>query len=312
MKSMDHSIAQLGAETREPTAPAWKTVLCVVSAYLLAAVMLLAGIWKMTNPIEAATRMNQALVPAALSFPAAVGFGITETLAGLMLLIPRFRRWGGMLSAALLVAFMVYIGIFYTRLVGEECNCFPWIQRAVGPLFFVSDGVMLLWALAAWFWAKPSRGIRPALLMLAVICVFSAVSATIAVNRPVGLEAPESILVDGQPFNLHDGRVLLYFFDPECTHCLFAARDMTEYKWREDVKIIFVPTDRKWLADQFLDAAGWEAPVTSDSEKLREVFKFGDPPFAAAIVDGHQVAAMTVFEGDEPKATLGDAGFIGN
>ena len=67
--------------------PAWKNVVSVVSAVLLAAVMLLAGIWKITCPVDAAARMNQALVPAALSLPAAMGFGISETVCGILLLI---------------------------------------------------------------------------------------------------------------------------------------------------------------------------------------------------------------------------------
>ena len=74
--------------------------------------------------------------------------GVAETIAGVLLLVPRLRRWGAMLSGALLIIFVVYFGINYNALRGQDCSCFPWLKRAVGPGFFIGDGAML--ALAAW------------------------------------------------------------------------------------------------------------------------------------------------------------------
>lgn len=271
--------------------------------------MIVAGVWKITEPLAAAARMNQALVPASLSLPAAIGFGVAETFAGVLLLVPRFRRWGAWLSALLLAAFLIYMGVQYDRLRGEECNCFPWVQRAVGPAFFIGDIVMLLMAFLAGWWAKPSYSRKSAALVLAAVCVFAGVSYGASVVRNLGLEAPESILVEGQPYSLQEGRIILYFFDPECTHCLFAAQEMAGYQWR-DVRIVVIPTEREYLAQQFLEASGLRAPVSNDVAKLREVFKFGDPPFAVALEHGRQVAALAVFEGDQPSATLSRLGFI--
>lgn len=45
-----------------------------------------------------------------------------ETLTGILLLIPRYRRWGAWLAAVMLIAFMVYIGVLYDRLLGDDCN----------------------------------------------------------------------------------------------------------------------------------------------------------------------------------------------
>ena len=306
---MSDSIAQPANAAREWELPVWKTLLSVVSAVLLAIIMLVAGVWKITDPIAAAVRMNQALVPAVISLPVALAFGISETFAGVLLLAPRFRRWGAVLSGLLLIAFLLYIGIFYNRLAGDECNCFPWLQRAVGPAFFVGDLLMLGLAVLAGIWARPSRNLRGAALVLAAVAVFAGVSYGVAVSQSAGTMAPNTILVDGRPFDLHRGRVLLYFFDPECTHCLYAAQEMTGYAWR-DTQIIAVPVERKQLAQQFLDAAGLEAPLSSDSEKLRQIWKFGDPPYAVALEDGRQVAELTVFEGDQPKAALVELGFV--
>ncbi len=280
-----------------------------VSAILLALIMLVAGVWKITDPIAAAARMHEALVPASLSLPAAIAFGIAETFAGALLIVPRFRRWGAWLSGLLLVAFLIYIGAQYGRLRGEECNCFPWVQRAVGPAFFIGDFIMLGMAFLAGSWAKPSYSRKSAALMLAAVCVFAGVSYGVAVVESLNVRAPESILVGGRPYSLRQGRILLYFFDPECTHCLFAAREMASYRWRE-ASLIVIPTEREFLAPQFLEAAGLQAPISNDVAKLREVFRFGDPPFAVALQDGRQAAALTVFEGDQPAATLRRLGFI--
>ncbi len=295
--------------TDEVELPAWKSFTGLASAVVLAVIMLVAGIWKITDPLAAATRMNQALVPALLSLPAALCFGISETFSGVMLLTPRFRRWGAWLAILLLVAFLFYIGINYSRLHGEECNCFPWLERAVGPAFFAGDIIMLLLGIAAAVWARPSHSLRGATLVLAAICVFAGVSYGVAVTQSAGAPAPDSILVDGKPVSLQRGKILLYFFDPECTHCLFAAQDMTQYDW-QDVRIIVVPTERKFLAPSFLEVAQLKAPITSDSEKLRKIYEFGDPPFAVAIENGRTVAELRVFENDEPKATLLKLGFV--
>lgn len=309
IRSMDDSIAHPPSPADSVALPAWKRLTSMGSAVVVAIIMLVAGIWKITEPLAAATRMNQALVPAVVSLPAAIGFGIAETFSGLMLLVPRFRRWGAWLAGLLLVAFLVYIGIHYNRLHGAECNCFPIIQRAVGPAFFVGDGIMLLLAALAGLWSSRPHSARSALLALAAIGVFAGVSYGVAVTQTTGTRAPDSIMVDGKPVSLQQGRILLYFFDPECTECLMAAQDMATYDWRK-VRIIVIPTERKFLAQSFLDTASLKASISSDLEKLRRVYKFGDPPFAVALENGRTVAELRVFEGNEPKATLRKLGFV--
>ncbi len=289
--------------------PAWKSVVNTICAILLAALMLTAGIWKLTAPVEWATRMNQALLPAALSLPAALIFGISETFSGILVLIPRFRRWGAILAGLLLVAFMAYFAIFYSRLVGDDCSCFPWIQRTVGPGFFISDAAMLVGSVLAGIWAKPARGLKAAGLILAALAVFAGASLAVALTAPAGKMAPATVMVDGQPYDIRHGRVLLFFIDPECTHCLFAAQDMVTYDW-QDVRIVLVPIERIQFAGQFLETAGMKAPITTDVAKLREIYSFGDPPFAVALENGRTVRELTVFEDSEPKAALTEIGFV--
>src|SRR5687768_900681 len=133
----------------------WKSVAGGAAAALLAIMWLVAGVWKVTDPYGAAARFTQLLIPPSLSVPSAIGLGILETFTGLLLIVPRFRRWGAWLSVLLLVAFMIYVGINYSKLLGEECSCFPWIKRSVGPGFFIGDMVMVLFAVAAGRWSRP-------------------------------------------------------------------------------------------------------------------------------------------------------------
>jgi uncharacterized membrane protein YphA (DoxX/SURF4 family) len=289
--------------------PVWKKALAIASAAVLALIFLVSGVWKITEPLDAAARMTQALIPAALSLPAAIGFGLAEVFAGILLLVPRFRRWGAWLAGLMLLAFMVYFAIFYNTLRGGDCSCFPWLKRVVGPGFFISDGLMLLLAVAAGVWAKPSESLRSALVVLGAVAVFAGVSYGVTVMRQSGLKAPDAIVVDGRPLSLQHGRVFLYFFDPECAHCDWAARQMSKYSWR-DVSVLVVPTRMPQFTEPFLNATGLKAKSTSDLALLRETFKFGDPPYAVILEHGRQKAAVSVFDENEPKTTLRKVGFI--
>src|SRR5436305_2262643 len=113
----------------------WRAGLNWLAAILISLIFFVAGLWKVTDPAGAAVRLAQAKVPESLSIAAALGLGVLETFAAVLLLVPRFRRWGAWLGTLLLISFMVYIGVHYNELRGSECACFPWIKRAVGPAF---------------------------------------------------------------------------------------------------------------------------------------------------------------------------------
>jgi uncharacterized membrane protein YphA (DoxX/SURF4 family) len=309
MLNMDDSIAQARIHAGGMELPAWKTVLSVASAVLIAVLFLVAGTWKITDPFGAAERMIQALVPGSVALAAAVSLGIAETVSGVFLLVPRFRRWGAWIAGLLLLAFMVYIGVNYTALRGEECNCFPMIKRAVGPGFFIGDAVMLLLALFAGLWARSSEGVRGAGVVLAVVCVFAFASLGIAYARQTGAPAPASIQVEGHPYSLTSGKHFIYFFDPECSHCYQAAKEMATHQWT-GATVIAVPTINPQFAPGFLQDTGLKARLTPDHDKLKEAFPFGDAPFAVAVENGRQVASFRSFEEGEPANTLRKIGFI--
>ncbi|MGA3041076.1 MAG: DoxX family protein [Bryobacteraceae bacterium] len=287
----------------------WKTTLSWAGAILLALVFLVSGLWKLTDASGAAVRMAQARVPQSLSLAAAIGFGIAETLAAVLLLVPRFRRWGAWLGGALLIAFMIFIGINYNALRGAECSCFPWVKRAVGPNFFIGDGILLLLAVLAGKWALPARSMRAAMAVLGAIALFAAGSYGVAAMRQTGTKAPDSVTVNGKPYSLQEGQILIFYFDPECLHCLDAAKRMSHYNWG-DTRIVAVPINVPQFAQGFLDDTHLNAALSNDLPQLKKIFPFVSAPAGVALVNGREKMALTQFEDPEPKGTLKNIGFI--
>jgi uncharacterized membrane protein YphA (DoxX/SURF4 family) len=287
----------------------WKIVLGWASAVVLSLLFLTSGVWKITDVPGWAVRVAQAKIPANLSLPAAIVIGIAETFAGVLILVPRFRRWGAWLASALLVLFLAYFAINYSALAGQDCSCFPWLKRVVGPGFFIGDAAMLLLAMVAGIWAKPSGSLRSATVILAAVAVFALVSYGVEVTRQSGVEAPAAITVDGKPFSTHQGKVFIYFLNPECMHCFDAAKKMAKMNWG-DTKVIGVPTEQVQFAGQFLQDTGLKAGVSNDLEVLKKTFPFVNAPAAVALVNGREKAMITQFEGGEPEATLKKLDFI--
>ena len=309
MGTMNDSMAQAQEGVSPLELPGWKTAMCWTCAVLLALIMLVAGLWKITDAQGAAVRMAQARIPESLSLAAAIGFGIAETFSGVLLLVPRFRRWGALLAGLLLVGMLGYIALNYTALRGEECNCFPWVKRAVGPAFFIGDGIMLLLAVLAGLWAKPSESLRSAVLILGAVAVFAFVSYGMAAARQTGTRAPDAITVDGKPYSLRYGKVFLYFFDPECLHCLDAAKRMSHYNWGE-TKVVVLPIQQPRFAPQFLEDTGLKAGISGDAAELKKTFPFVSVPAGVALENGREKAPFTQFEGEEPGAGLKKIGFV--
>jgi uncharacterized membrane protein YphA (DoxX/SURF4 family) len=309
MEAMDHSMAQPHQGLAELELPSWKTTLSWVGAILLALVFLVSGLWKLTDAPGAAVRMAQARVPQALSLAAAIGFGVAETFAAVLLLVPRFRRWGAWLGGALLIAFMIFIAINYNALRGAECSCFPWVKRAVGPNFFIGDGIMLLLAVMAGKWAKPARSMRSAMTILGAIALFAAGSYGVAAMRQTGTKAPDTVTVNGKPYSLQEGKILIFYFDPECLHCLDAAKRMSKLNWG-DTRIVAVPINVPQFGQGFLDDTHLKAVLSNDLPQLKKIFPFVSAPAGVALVNGREKMALTQFEDPEPVDTLKKIGFI--
>jgi hypothetical protein len=230
-------------------------------------------------------------------------------VAGVLILVPRFRRWGAVLSGLLLTAFLLYFALNYTALRGADCSCFPWVKRVVGPGFFISDGLMLLLAAVAGLWAKQPESLRSAVLVLGAVLVFALVSYGVEITRENGIPAPANVTVDGKPYSLQSGRIFLFFFNPQCMHCFEAAKRMAELHWG-NTKVVAIPVEQPQYAAQFLEMTGLKAVVTKDFDLLDKVFGYTAYPYGVAVQNGREKAALTKFEGLEPEQTLRKLGFV--
>lgn len=274
-----------------------------------------AGAYKAVDPYRISRLMEELLFPYQYSLPFTLLLAVGEMFGGVLILVPRFRRWGAAITSFLLVSFMVYIGIHYTALLGKDCSCFPWIKRSVGPMFFVGDGAFLAAALLAGLWAPRVSGkTRTAAVMLGVVAVFTGVSFGSALSHQTGTKAPDFVMVDGKPFSLQHGRIFAFFYDPECSHCNAAARHMSTLHWASDVTVIALPVRaQKWAAD-FLRDNQLKAVTSLDWQKLKAVYPFGDPPYGVAIENGREKGPVSHFDdedtGTEPAATLKQLGYV--
>ena len=303
-------MAQARAELAPLVLPGWKTALSWFGGVLLAIVFLVSGIYKITDPQGWAIRLTQLRFPESLSLAAAILVGIAETVGGVLVLVPRFRRWGAMLTGLLLVAFMIYMGLNYTALKGADCSCFPIVKRVVGPMFFIGDAALLLLAAFAGMWAKSAAGLRGAIVILGAVAVFAGVSYGVAAARQTGTKAPDTVTVDGKPYSLQSGKILLFFFDPECMHCLDAGKRMAKYDWG-DTKIVAIPIQQPQFASFFLKDTGLNAVVSNDLQQLKTIFPYVSVPAGVALENGREKAPLTKFDGpDEPITTLKQLGFL--
>ena len=301
--------AELGLNLVSVDLPAWKKAMGATAALLLAIVFFVSGAWKLTDPFQWAQALTEFHVPAAFSLPFTITLGVGEMFGAVLIVVPRFRRWGAWLIALLLTAFIIYIGANYATLVGKDCTCFPLVKRTVGPGFFVGDGAMLLMAVLAGWWARHAENLRAAAVILGAVVVFAGVSLGVNAARESGLKAPDSITMDGKPFSLQEGNIFLFFYDPTCPVCEGAARKMAKLNWK-NTQIVAIPTDTPQFAASFLHDTGLHAGTSNDLALLEKTFKFVKWPYGVALVRGHQKATISSFEDNEPQSTLRRLGFI--
>jgi uncharacterized membrane protein YphA (DoxX/SURF4 family) len=289
--------------------PGWKTIANHAAALFIGLIFIMSGVYKAIDPYKFANLAKNLLVPYSLTLPLALFLAVAETTAGTLTLVPRLRRWGAILAGLLLLAFMVYIGWNYKALIGRDCSCFPELKlplgitidmrRSVGPGFFYGDFGFMVAAAIAGFWAKRSQGLRTAAVILGAVAVFTAVSYGSAYSKLTGLKAPDSIMVDGQPMSLQQGRVFLFFYDPECGTCNAVGKSMGPLKFKSDITYVGIPTREARFAASYLHDNGLNFKTSTDSAKLREVFKFDNPPYAALIERGRQTGVILPTQFDE-------------
>jgi uncharacterized membrane protein YphA (DoxX/SURF4 family) len=303
----------VGAAANPPNiqATSWKRTSAAVCAILLGLVFLVSGGWKLFSPLKTGELLEQAQVPAGLGVLGAAALGVLELLAALLLFMPRFRRWGGLLGSALMIFFISWIGYYYPVLVGRECSCFPLIKRTVGPGFFISDGVMLLMGIAAFAWSPRARGWKIPVIAFAALVIAAGASVFVNASARQNAQVPVPVEVDGKPQNLAVGKVFLFFYDPSCMHCDAASRFMSTLNWG-DTRIVAIPTVNPQWAASFLHDTKLKASTSRDLAKLKQAFPFVDPPFAVALEEGRvkETFGQAQFYEPLPAPDLKKLGFV--
>ena len=288
-----------------------RRIVAATCAILLGIVFLVSGGWKVLMPFQTGELLEQAQVPAGFGVLGASVLGTLELFAAVLLFLPQFRRWGGLLSSALMIFFIGWIGYYYHVLVGHECSCFPLIKRSVGPGFFIGDGIMLLMALAALFWSPQVRRFRVPVMALTGLAVLAIVSFGVSAKARESVQVPTPLLVDGKLENLTHGKVFVFFYDPSCEHCDAASKFMSTLNWK-DTKVIAIPTVNPQWAESFLHDTHLKAGTSPELAKMKKAFPFVDPPFGVALVDGNpkETFGQAQFNKPLPKPDLQKLGFV--
>lgn len=290
----------------------WKRTLAAVAAILLGIIFLVSGGWKVLSPFKTGELLEQAQVHAGWGAIGAAALGTLELLAAFLLFTPRLRRWGGLLGSALLIFFIAWIGYYYNVLVGHECSCFPIIKRTVGPGFFISDAVMLLFGILAFAWSPRVARTKAPAFAFVLLAALAAVSFGVNAARRAHTQVPTPVVVDGKPANLAEGKVFLFFYDPSCMHCDAAAKFMSKLDWGT-TRVVAIPTiNPQWAASFLHDTHFKQAGTSVELTKLKNAFPFTDPPYGVALRDGQVKETFTQAQFNEPAPApdLKKLGFV--
>jgi hypothetical protein len=204
---------------------------------------------------------------------------------------------------------MAYMAIHYVEFKNMDCSCFPLLKRAVGPGFFFGDGAMLILAALAGWWSRPPSGLRAAAVCLGAVAVATGACYFAAQSRVTGVKAPETIVANGAPYSLEHGKVFVFFYDPECSHCDAAAKKMSKMNWAS-TRVVAIPTRQQQFAEEFLRDTKLKAVSSLELDKLKQYFPFKDTPYGLALENGHLKGIVSRYDDSEPADSLKKLGMI--
>src|SRR4030081_2141439 len=96
--------AELGLNSVGLEVTAWKKAIGGIAALLLAILFFASGSWKLADPYKWSQFLTEFKVPGNIALEFTLALGIGESFGAVMILVPRFRRWGSWLIAFLLAA----------------------------------------------------------------------------------------------------------------------------------------------------------------------------------------------------------------
>jgi hypothetical protein len=143
-----------------------------------------------------------------------------------------------------------------------------------------------------------SRVRGPAVLFVSLV-VLAGISLGVNAVRRHDVQVPNPVIVNGKPADLRHGKVFLFFYDPQCMHCLAAAKFMATLNWG-NTEVVGIPTQSPQFAKDFLDDTHLKADTSLETDKLRKAFPFVDPPFGVALEDGQTKETFAQAQFNEP------------
>ena len=308
---MQETLHQTAALASTPDVNRTLRRIAAISGILLGIIFLVSGGWKMLDPFRTGEVLEQAKVPGGYGALGAATLGALEVFTAFLLFTPRFRRWGGLLGSALMIFFIAWVGFYYPELKGQGCGCFPIIKRTISPMFFVTDGIMLLLGLAAIFWSARVKSYVLPVIALAGLAVISGGNFAWSRSKIVHAQIPNPVIVDGKPADLSKGKVFVFFYDPSCMHCDAAARFMSGFDWT-GTRVVSIPTVNPQWAASFLHDTKLQAGTSLELDKMKKAFPFVDPPYGVALKDDvvKETFGQAEFSAPSPKAQLEALGFV--
>jgi hypothetical protein len=74
--------------------------------------------------------------------------------------------------------------------------------------------------------------------------------------------------------------------------------------------LVGIPISQPQWAAQFMKDTGFRMDISTDLEKLKQVFPYTAVPAGVALESGHEKAALVKFENEEPEVSLRQLGFV--
>ena len=148
-------------------------------------------------------------------------------------------------------------------------------------------------------------------MLLTSVFLLAGVSYGVNAASRSHVQIPTPVVVDGKAQNLAQGKVFLFFYDPECSHCDQASKYLSTLQWA-DTRIVAIPTHDFQFAADFLRDTHLKAGTSLEVAKLKKAIPFVDPPFGVALVDGQAKAtfAQTQFNQPLPAPDLRKLQFV--
>jgi len=206
-----------------------------VSAIVLGAIFVLAGIFKVGDPWSFLGSLPAYGIPSAIRLPIAVVMPTIEVVLGVMLIAGWRTKEASIATGAFLVVFGAAIAYGWNAGTLQDCGCFGPLLKRSPPVALAQDAAMMVLAVLAMLWApSDARSFaqsfsRVRIGTLATVSVVSMAMIASALFADPGtleerLTSAEAVVGASAPslaaLNLGSRDVFLYLFHPDCPHCI--------------------------------------------------------------------------------------------